>query len=102
MNCHSPAAPTFEYAATLNDDSTCGNAAISGGTPCCDKVRAMGFSHTAARIKPSRNRSAWPNWKRILAMASRKSAESLYRQKREECGARAPSDHRGAVGEPAK
>ena len=24
MNCHSAAAPTFEYAARLNEDSTCG------------------------------------------------------------------------------
>ena len=33
MNCHMPAAPTFERAAGLNDDSTCGNDAISRGSP---------------------------------------------------------------------
>ena len=53
MNCQSPAAPTFEYANGLKEDSTWGSAAISSGTPCCLSTRAMCVSQAAARIKPS-------------------------------------------------
>jgi predicted transcriptional regulator len=53
INCHSPAAPTFEYANGLNEDSTWGSAAISSGTPCRLSTLAMCVSQAAARIRPS-------------------------------------------------
>src|SRR5256885_3056615 len=71
MNCHRRAARTFEYAAGLNDDSTCGRTASSAGSPRFASVSAMWVSQAPERISPARKRSAWPSWKRISSIAER-------------------------------
>src|SRR5437588_729209 len=50
MNCHRPAAPTFEYAAGLKDDSTCGSTASSAGNPRFASTCAIWVSQAPERV----------------------------------------------------